>query len=315
MRHLKRLVTLGLLGAIAYLIATREGMDTIHAHLADLRFEWMLVAALFAILAVSASVRRWQLLLSHEGIALPFATLFASFLRGRFVGAFTPSTTGLDLYRLVDIGRRATNKAASGRAVLTEKLYGLVALALVTAALLPAGIARFFGSLGVLAAIGIGVVAILGLAALARPAFLRRVCARLPKALRQRAHRMVDLLTSRAMTKERTARVIAFGLLSHSATAAIFVATGVALGLEVSPLALLVVGNAIILATLLPISVGGVGVRETTAVVLLSTVGVGTTEAALVGLLGYLAMQPPALVGGLLLLRGAPSLAEPHPAT
>jgi hypothetical protein len=46
--------------------------------------------------------------------------------------------------------------------------------------------------------------------------------------------------------------------------------------------------------------VGGIGVREGTAVALLALVGVEAADAALLAFGGYLCAQPPALVGGLL---------------
>ncbi|MBJ75239.1 MAG: hypothetical protein CMN31_28560 [Sandaracinus sp.] len=298
---LKRLVTLALLAAVVALIATHEGVADIPRHLAALDPSLLLLALALPALAVLASVRRWQLLLAHEGLELPFPTLLGSFLRGRFVGAFTPSTTGLDLYRLVDVARLTGERAKSARVVLVEKLYGLVALALVTFALLPFGLARFFGPAGLALAGALGLASLAGLALLARPAWLRAL-ARRAGPLRSRATVLADALATRPPDAGLVLRLMLLGLASHGASAALFVATGLALGVAASPLALLVVGNAIVLATLLPISVGGVGVREGTAVALLALVGVGATPAALVALLGYLAMQPPALVGGLLLL-------------
>ena len=311
-RAFKRAVTLSLLGAVSYLVVARGGLADVRASLSRLSPADLGLASLVPLAAVAASVRRWQLLLAHEGLRLPFRRLLASFLRGRFVGAFTPSTAGLDLYRLVDVGRRTGDRAASGRAILLEKLLGLVALALVTLALLPVGLARFFGTGGLLGALGLGAVAATGLALLGRPALLRAMAARLPRRLRSRAHGLVDLLSTRRLPRGDLARALGFGVASHLATAAVFVATGRALGVAVDPMSLLVVGNAIVLATLLPISVGGIGVREGTAVALLAAVGVGPAQAALVALLGYLAMQPPAILGGLLMLWWSE---DPRPAT
>ncbi|RME73558.1 MAG: UPF0104 family protein [Planctomycetota bacterium] len=242
-------------------------------------------------------------MLAHEGVRLPFGLLLGSFLRGRFVGAFTPSTAGLDLYRLVDVGDVSGQRAASGRAILVEKLLGLVALGLVTLALVPAGLAQFFGAGGLLVAVGLGAGSLAALGMLSRGALLRSLAGRLPRRMRRRAHALLDVLCTRPLPPAHLARTLGLGVVSHAAASGVFLATGLALQLPVAPLSLLVVGNAIVLATLLPISVGGVGVREGTAVALLATVGVSPTAATLMAVLGYLAMQPPALLGGLLMLR------------
>ena len=307
MRLLKRAVTLVLLVGIGLLVARREGFASMGEHLRELSFPGLLLALLMPLVAVGASVRRWQLLLRHESITLPFPTLLRSFLRGRFVGAFTPSTTGLDLYRIVDIGKRTGQRAASGRSILIEKLYGLVALAVVTMLLLPVGLARFFGTTGiaVAAAIGLGSVALLVL--LARPRWI-------PLQRNAKIAKLVNVLTTRPMSMGQHARVLGLGIVSHAAAAATFVGTGLALQVDASAFDLLVVGNAIVLATLIPISIGGIGVREGTAVALLSTLAVEPGLAALVGFLGYVVMQPPALAGGLLALR-APRIPTTSPGT
>ena len=295
-RTIKRVVTVALLLGIGVLIARREGFGAMADHLRELSPGGLLLALVMPLVAVASSVRRWQLLLEHERLVLPYRTLLRSFLRGRFVGAFTPSTTGLDFYRLVDVAKRTGEKAASGRAILVEKLYGLVALAFVTMLLLPVGLARFFGIAGILAAAAIGAGSIVLLVLLARPHWI-------PFQSVPKIAKLVDVLTTRPMSLSKHARVLGLGIVSHGAAAATFVGTGLALGVQASPFELLVVGNAIVLATLIPISVGGIGVREGTAVAVLATVGVEPGLAALVGFLGYLVMQPPALAGGFLALK------------
>lgn len=297
LRALKRTVSLALLVGIAWLIATREGLGDLGARLRTLDAGPMGVAFLLPMVAVSASVTRWGRLLRAEGIALPADWLMRSFLRGRFVGAFTPSTTGLDVYRAVDVGRETGDRAAGGRVVVIEKLYGLISLALLTFALLPLGLHRFFGAAGLSAAAALGVASITLLA------WMERRAGR-PASGSWLSRKLAGLTTARRLGAMERARLVALGVLGHAATALVFAATGAALGVDASFTELAIVGNAIVLATLLPISVGGFGVREGTAVALLAVVGVPAAEAVLVALLGYLAAQPPALLGGVLQLVG-----------
>lgn len=303
---MKRLVSIGLLAAIVGLVATREGMSGFGERLATMDARWLLAGAVLAWIAVIASALRWQRLLALEGVERSRLWCLGSFLRGRFVGAFTPSTVGLDLYRLVDAGSGARGPA--GRALLVEKLYGLVALAMVSAILLPFGLRDCFGAGGALMVLALGLGAGLGVLALERPALLRWVGRFLPASLAAFGGRAADALQAGRPAPRQRVQLLGLGLVTHATTAAIFAATGAALGVGVGPLALTIVGNAIILATLLPISVGGVGVREGTAVALLAAQGVPAADAALLAFLGYLCAQPPALVGGLShVLRSRPS--------
>ncbi len=311
---MKRLVSIGLLATIVVFVVRREGMGGFTERLASLDFSWVAVAAALAWVAVLASARRWQRLLALEGVERTSTWALGSFLRGRFVGAFTPSTVGLDLYRLVDVGKG--HRGPAGRALLVEKLYGLVALAMVSAALFPFGLAEHFGAAGSLLVLGLGLGSVAGVVALERPALLVWLGERLPRRVGGWVLRVAEALRAGRPELGERLRLLALGVVTHTATAAIFLATGAALDVAADPLALVIVGNAIILATLLPISVGGVGVREGTAVALLAAQGVPAADAALLAFLGYLVAQPPALVGGLsqLLRRHEPAPAlAPEP--
>jgi len=54
---------------------------------------------------ILASMYRWVVLLRGQGIEFPFRHIFGSFLIGRFIGTFLPSTAGLDGYKLYDAAR------------------------------------------------------------------------------------------------------------------------------------------------------------------------------------------------------------------
>ncbi|MGY8802811.1 MAG: hypothetical protein ACKVK6_01095, partial [bacterium] len=65
---------------------------------------WLFVglAAGVKFVGILASMYRWVVLLRGQGIKLPFKHIFGSFLIGRFIGTFLPSTAGLDGYKLYD---------------------------------------------------------------------------------------------------------------------------------------------------------------------------------------------------------------------
>jgi uncharacterized membrane protein YbhN (UPF0104 family) len=121
-----------------------------------------------------------------------------------------------------------------------------------------------------------------------------------PRPLRGRATKLAEALAG-GISMKTLAIAIGLGIVSHACLSATFAASGLAVGIALPPLALLAVGNAIVISVLLPVSIGGVGVREGVAVALLVSVGDGTvttTDAMLLALVGYLTGQAPALVGG-----------------
>lgn len=301
---LKAGISLGLLAWVLHAVVTRDGVDVLATRLGGLAWPPLAAAAFVQLAAVGAGVLRWRVLLRAAGLDLPLGLLGRSYLMGRFVGTFTPSTAGLDVYRAWDVGRRTGCRALAAGTIVVEKLVGLVGLSLACVLLLPFGGSAFFGPTAVLLAAFVAAAAVVGLAVLRRPEVGRRLARVLPNRARTPVNRLLDALGGDGLTPRTLLQAGGLSLASHLLTSAVFVATAAALGLAVSPLALLVVGNAIVVATLFPVSVGGVGVREGVAVALLGTLGVTATDATLVALLGYFVGQIPGIFGGILASAG-----------
>jgi uncharacterized membrane protein YbhN (UPF0104 family) len=307
---IKVAVTLGLLAWLARSIVTRDGVDALLERVTDIDPAFVALAIGAHFVAVLAGISRWSVLLAGRGIRLPFTTLTRSFLIGRFLGAFTPSTTGLDGYRLYDVGKRTGDLAGSTAVIAIEKLVGLIGMATVCLCLLPFGLSERLGWTAVAVALGMAGVALLGLFVLASPTRARALFAPLPKALRGRAEKIADALSGSGLSMRTLAPALALGIVSHLALSSTFAASGLAVHAPAPVTTLLSVGNAIIIAVLLPVSVGGIGVREGVAVALLSGAGVDTSDAVLLALLSYLTGQVPALLGGLAMLARSADTAD-----
>ena len=314
MLAIKLVVTIGLLAWLGRSIATREGMGELAAHAEGMAWTPMFAAVALHFVAVLAGVLRWRVLLGGRGLRLPLTTLTRSFLVGRFLGAFTPSTTGLDGYRLYDVGRRTGDVAGSTATIAVEKLVGLVGMAVVCALLFPFGLRERLGSSALVIALAMASVAGLGLFAMASPARAQKLVALLPAFLRTRVEKIVVALLGGGLRMETLALALALGIAQHLALSATFAASGLAFHVAVPIPTLLSVGNAIVIAVLVPISIGGVGVREGVAVALLASAGIDTSDAVLLALGSWLAGQVPALVGGLALLAPDVETASPKKA-
>lgn len=314
-RALKAALSVSLLVLMLAWVVTHDGLEQTLSAIARVSTPWLLAGVAVQLLAVAAGVLRWGVLLRSQQVTLGLGFLTRHYLIGRFVGVFTPSTLGLDGYRVLSTSRATGRTAAGARAVLIEKGLSFAALAATSFALLPLGAARFYGPLGLLASLALGLAALGGLALMNDPALLRALAARSPARLRGPLDKLLGALAADRLRPSQL--LIAWGLggLTQLCAAATFVCTGLALGVTASPLELLVVGHAIVLAMLLPVSVAGAGLREGTAVAMLSLVGVPVGDALLVGVLGFVVTQPAALLGGLLqVLEGARASAARVPA-
>lgn len=300
---LKVVVSLGLLGYIVSSAIARDGVDVLATRLGELDMRWLGAAVALQLAAMFGGILRWQLLLRARDVVIPFGWVVRSYFVGRFAAAFTPSTAGLDLYRIYDVTRATGETAKATAAIVIEKATGLLGLAIVCFALAPLGGRALLGDAAYVASIGASVGALAGLYLFLVPRHLRRVAELAPKKVRVKVLSLVDALTAGRLGAGTLIGALALGLSVHLAISAVFCATALSLHLEVPVSQTLIVGTAIVVAVLLPISIAGVGVREGVAVVLLGRVGVSVGDATLVALLGYFAGQVPAVIGGLWSLR------------
>jgi len=110
--------------------------------------------------------------------------------------------------------------------------------------------------------------------------------------------RMAQVVGEFGRQKGRLALAVLLGLIVHGATASMYVATARAVGVDIPASEILFIGPLMIAATLVPLSIAGIGVREGTYVFFLSAVGVDAGQAAILGFLGFLAGEIYSLLGG-----------------
>jgi uncharacterized membrane protein YbhN (UPF0104 family) len=291
-----------LLTWVLHTALTRDGVDVLGARLKTLSALPLTLSAGLHFASVVLGTRRWHLLLASRGLHLRGGFLLRSYLVGRFAAAFTPSTAGLDLVRAVTVARATGDLPTSTAVIVTEKAVGMLGLALVAAAVAGSGTEVLPRGPALLVAAAALALAASGLALLSRPARVARALpARLlPARFNRGAGALLAALPEGGLRAATLGHALGLGLLGHLSVSGAFAAAGVALGVDASPGDLLAVGNALVVAQLLPVSISGAGLREGVAVLLLGRLGVSPTDAALVSVLGYLTAQGPALVGGLL---------------
>ena len=129
-KYLKLLAKLAVMAGLLAILYRNVDFLKFRAALAGLQWGWL--PAIYALLFVNTAINSWKwgLLLRADGIQMPLASLICSHLIGTFFNLFLPSSIGGDAYRVVDVGRRANAGAKSFAAVFAERLMGFLALAL-----------------------------------------------------------------------------------------------------------------------------------------------------------------------------------------
>lgn len=93
---------------------------------------WIFLVFLATVIFVACTVinvMRWDLILRQQGTNIPFWYLIIIYTKGAFVGSFFPggTTTG-DIYRMYSLTKNTQKKAVSVSSVIIERIMGVFAL-------------------------------------------------------------------------------------------------------------------------------------------------------------------------------------------
>ena len=267
-------VSLGVLGWLAWQVDWRE-LRALE------RVDWPLALAALGLAGVAYPLQawRWQRLLTVLGIVLPARLIHATFWVGNFYNSFLPGGIAGDGVRIYQIARAAPQHGlAIAASVVADRLLGffsLLALAVLAlgAHLLTHGGAR---ELQLLLAASAGALALVAaiMFVLGRAEWWEAIAARALGAERAGALRAAasSLAARPAALLFATGVSIVVWLLDFAALALLARACGLAIG----PLEFSVAAAAAYVAAMLPLSIGGHGVREGALVAVLGWIASGS---------------------------------------
>ena len=259
-------------------------LDAVGRQIAGADPLWLLVALILAAAVLPMAAIRWQLVTRAINAPVTTRDVLSITAIGWFFNQTLPSSIGGDAVRIFLAYRTGITKTGAIHGIVLDRLMGLfVVLALATLFLAPllAGLTAEFQKffLTVFIAAGYAGYAVLfsvtGLFA-GRWESFRLV--RLVRALSKDAR-----TTLVSVSPGGVILVISIVLQIVQIASVYFIA--VALGLEVSFLAVMIALPAVLLVSSLPISLAGWGVREQSMVLALGAMGVAPTEALAISVL------------------------------
>jgi glycosyltransferase 2 family protein len=261
---------------------------------------WLVSAVLVTMLGVVVSALRWEAVLVALDVRIRARTLLHHLAAGLFVGNFLPSTIGGDVLRIRRLARDVGEWTVPFASVVLDRLSGMLVLPVITLAALAVNPGlRELGTASLVAALISGVTLLLlaGLLfATGHPGFGGRFTGT------SRFHRVaaaVHLGAARFRHHPRAAAGIVLAGFAYQLlmVLAAFLAAR-ALGLdEVRLTAALAFVPAVAIVQVIPISLGGLGIREGAFVLFLHPLGVPTGRAVALGLLIYLLNLAASLLG------------------
>lgn len=274
--------------------------------------DFLLALALVAGSLVIGMIR-WRALLGALHVELAPGRLVRIYEIAEFSGSFLPATVGSDVTRTLLVTRRGPSLVPTILSVILDRaggLCGLIGMAWVASAFDPSAVPHHAHTFLLWVTIVLLAGALLGVSALRRGASLfERVT---PRRLLEPVQRYRGLLNERILHPPLLLVLAVTSLAFQALIALELVFLGRAIGVDL-PYSTAAVSLALVtIATLLPISIGGFGVREGTYVLLLGSAGIGATDATLISLLSVATLFLASLPGAYFLIRGgiAPAIEE-----
>lgn len=291
-------------GLMAYAVRGVRWSD-LRQHFQHAIWGWW-VAGLAASLAVQAVAGvRWAALARPLGFDRPRRFFVWRFFEGMFFSLCLPSSIGGDVVKAYRIGDSTPRRLLAGCSVLADRLTGLAALGVLAVTALAAtkyqlGMA---GVAGVAAALLAGVLSVfwLGLQS------IERILALLPDP--HPARSIVAQLLPYQQRPMLIAKAVAWSFVVQMGGSVVVALMARTLQVDLPLAVWFAIVPLVALLMVLPISIGGFGMRENAMEYLLGEQGVSTDKAVAVALLWGLGTIVTGLVGGVLFLldRGTPT--------
>ena len=230
---------------------------------------WLLAAIVVFGLSTLVAVWRWNVLLKTQHLEIAFRSLLGTYLVATYFNNFLPSNIGGDVIRIRDTGRRANSKTLATTVVAMDRILGLIALVLV-AALGATAVGRLHHAAAPIWPVWLWAGFLAGAAATTPAVFAPAGFGRLLRPLTVFhpvwvGHRIATLTGALARFGEEPGALAgAFGgaIVVQGALVVYYFAVAYALHLDIAFSDLAVVIPMSFVVQLLPVSVGGFGVRE-----------------------------------------------------
>lgn len=285
-----RLALAGL--ALAAVAMQLTSWRELQATLASVRPAYLLGCIAVYYVGVWISCVKWLRLLSVLGVKAPMGALLRWYLAGGFAGNLLPSDVGGDVVRGYLAGRAIDDKTAVWASILAERLTGLAGLALL-AALAVIALPAALGWSPQLFIVGLALLAVAGAVGVA---LLLRSRSTGWRPLDRALATVRSVLTSYAGHPGDLLICLGYSLVYHLLTVVSLWLVLLSLAPE-TPIHAAFVSPIAGLIGLLPLTPGGLGVREGALAVLLGRVGVDGSVALAAALISRMLLWLVALSG------------------
>ncbi len=265
-KHLLTLVKFAVTFGILYLIFQRFqiGWGDIRRALSESNPWWFVASIGTQLVAITFSILRWSVLLRGQDLILPTRHLINTYLVGRFLGTFTPTGVGLEAYKAYDVARYTGKATESVAVIIIEKIvatfFSLSLLVLITLPFvhLPViYIGAFFAFFLFLL--------VVALILLFKPSLIEGILGfnfPMKGKIEGKLREAIAAFTIYSQRKGALLAAIVFGFGVYISLFLTYYTNALALHAGVGLLDILKIGPLTQIATMIPLSIAGIGLRE-----------------------------------------------------
>ena len=305
-RFLTPILKIAVSALLVGFLLKRIGVQPLVHELAHANLFWLSLAFLCFSGSTVLGAFQWHLLLRARSVNFPFARTLGYYYVGLFFNNFLIGYVGGDAFRIYDAGRASGNATAAASAVLFDRLIGFVVLTSLALLASLAWLQQFALGKMALVAVLILVVWAAAVAVLFEEKIARAVAPLitflLPGRFYNRARDLYRELNAFRHQKRTLARILAVSVVVQFLRVATHFFAGLTVGVHANLVYFLVFIPIVALMASLPITFGGIGMREQTGVALFSQIGVAPSSVTAMEFLAYLVGVFSSLPGGIYFL-------------
>ena len=248
---------------------------------------------------------RWNTLLGTQKVKLGTTTLTLTVLIGFFFNNFLPTSIGGDVFRTYDAAKKANIPIeTSASIIIVERFSGIISASTYAIIALFLGFTAIGNRSFIIPVIIFFIICIIIAFFILNPSMLRlnKLINRIKflKKVKQKLANIYFTFLSFKKFKWALIRVMIYSFLLQFAVILNYFLAAKSLGINLNLTAFIFIVPVVTIIAMVPISIGGIGIRENTLVFIITAMGVGSEQAALCALLIFLMLIFIGIIGGII---------------
>ncbi len=251
--------------ALIAVVLNRVGIEALFNNLLQAKWEFVLLSISFTPLLIAVSAWKWQIILRAQDIHVSLLRLFWLYVVGYFYNTVLPTNVGGDVVRAYALGKQTGKNAQSFSSVFIERFTGLTALLLMALLAFAFAIYRLWDvRLTVLLVISVAGYFVLLLFFFNKKLIDKISMIKLP--LLNKMIRKLNAFQAATMAFRSKRRTLFFAMANSLlfyilAVLNVFVSS-LAFDADITLLEALTITPIVLVITMIPISIGGIGLAE-----------------------------------------------------